>query len=255
MIDLRQGDCMELIRSLPDNSVDLVLNDPPYGVTTNPWDTSLDMTRLWPELWRVCKPDAAVLLFAQLPFAADLVLSDRANYRYDWVVDKPCPTGFLNAKKRPLRAHEQILVFYRLPGIYNPQFWQSNPYARKNRKPLKKSNYNASNAVASTESDGRRYPRDVLPQTLWRRDGCLHPTQKPTPLLEFMIKTYTNPGAVVLDHTMGVGSTGVACINTGRSFIGFEQDVGYFEAAQRRVAEAQERKALEDAQMQIGGVT
>ena len=255
MPDLWHGDCLEILRYIPDHSVDLVLTDPPYGTTANQWDTPLDLAAIWPQLRRVGRPTTPVLLFAQLPFLIDVAISNRAELKYAWVCEKGNATGFLNANRSPMKAYEQVLVFYRAAPKYNPQMEKGNPYIR-HRKGEKSSNYHGHFDDTSTVSDGCRYPRDIISKDKWSWAGetLVHPTQKPVRLLEYLIRTYTDPGDTVLDFTMGSGSTGVACVRTGRNFIGIERDADYFATAQKRIAEAVEIKELEDAQTTIGGM-
>lgn len=256
MPDLWHGDCLEILRYIPDHSVDLVLTDPPYGTTDNQWDTPLDLAAIWPQLRRVGRPTTPVLLFAQLPFLADVAISNRAELRYAWVCEKGNATGFLNANRAPMKAYEQVLVFYRAAPKYNPQMEKGDPYIKRPGKGKKSSNYNGHYDDIGTVSDGRRYPRDIISKDKWSWAGetLVHPTQKPVRLLEYLICTYTDPGDTVLDFTMGSGSTGVACVRTGRNFIGIERDADYFATAKKRIAEAVEIKELEDAQTTIGGM-
>lgn len=171
MVELLQGDCLELLSTIPDHSVDLVLTDPPYGTTANEWDMPIDMAEAWPELWRVCRQAAPVLLFAQLPFLADLVVSAPNTYRYDWVLEKPRATGFLNANKMPLKAHEHILVFYQKNGKFSPQYERGTAYITKRRKREKSSNYRGGYGPGISQSNGDRYPRDLLHKDKWTWGG------------------------------------------------------------------------------------
>lgn len=171
MVELLQGDCLELLSTIPDHSVDLVLTDPPYGTTANEWDTPIDMAEAWSELWRICRQAAPVLLFAQLPFLAKLVVSAPNTYRYDWVIEKPRATGFLNANKMPLKAHEHILVFYRKNGKFSPQYERGTPYISKRRKREKSSNYRGGYGPGISQSNGERYPRDLLHEDKWTWGG------------------------------------------------------------------------------------
>ena len=234
-VQLFQGDCLEILPTLPAASVDLVLCDLPYGTTQNKWDTVIPLPALWAEYARVCK--GAVVLTGAQPFTARLVMSNPRDFKYAWVWRKEAGTGLLNAKRQPLRNHEDVLVFYKSQPTYNPQWLQGKPYRCK--KGGETANYNPSGTVV-TESDGRRYPLTVVD---FQRDrDKVHPTQKPVALMEYLIRTYTNPGGVVLDNTMGSGTTGVASVNTGRGFIGMEMDPGYFQIAERRVTEAQRKE-------------
>ena len=231
-IDLRQGDCLELMKDIPDGSVDLILCDLPYGTTANKWDSCIPFDELWMQYNRIIKPNGAICLFAQAPFDKTLACSNMKMFRYEWIWKKSQGTGHLNAKKMPMKAHENILVFYKSLPTYNPQFREGTPYVARSGKGS--SNYRRQTSVI-TENTGVRYPLSVVE---FNSDRGAHPTQKPVALLEYLIKTYSNPGELVLDNCMGSGSTGVACVNTGRNFIGIELDQGYFEIAQKRIDEA-----------------
>lgn len=239
-VQLYQGDCLELMKDIPDGSADMVLADLPFGTTCNSWDSVIPLDRLWEQYHRICKPNAAILIFGQPPFSAVLMISNMKELRYEWIYEKANATGFLNAKKMPLKAHESVFVFYRKLPTYNPQFTDGKPY-RKDDGERKSTNYGKFMREKHRQYDGGRYPRSVLKfkNCSWGNDRGLHPTQKPVALLEYLIRTYTNKGETVLDNTMGSGSTGVAAVNTGRSFIGMELDPGYFETAQKRIAEAE----------------
>ena len=230
MIKLLQGDCLELMKDIPDGSVDMILCDLPYGITKCKWDLVIPFDALWEQYNRVIKDNGAIVLFAQGVFTHKLAMSNIAHYKYEWIWRKSFATGFLNSKRIPLRAHENILVFYKKPPTYNPQFTQGKPYKTKNGalSPVYDENF----ASVETVSDGRRYPIDVLD---FKIEKGLHPTQKPVALLEYLIKTYTNKGDTVMDNCMGSGSSGVACVNTNRNFIGMELDKNYFEIAKSRI--------------------
>lgn len=234
MYELYHEDCLNAIKTLPDDSIDMVLADPPYGTTRNAWDTPIDFSALWPELCRVAKSNAAVCLFSQMPFTVYLVQSQRKWFRYEWTIEKSNATGFLNAYKMPLKCHENILVFYKKAPVYNPQSDHAEPYKAIHKPPF--SNNYGHHAETSSVSDGRRFPRDVVKFSngFGERERRLHPTKKSVLLCEYFIRTYTHEG-VVLDFCMGSGSTSVACLNAGRSFIGVEQDKNYFSIAQTRL--------------------
>lgn len=234
-IQLFNGDCLELMKAIPDGSVDMVLCDLPYGFTNNRWDKVLPLDALWAQYRRVCKPNAAVVLTAAQPFASALVQSNPKQFKYEWIWRKPYGTGFLNAKIQPLRNHEHVLVFYRQQPVYNPQMRPGKPYVTK-RRGRESLNYRHFAASVTENLTGDRYPVTVLDFN-YDRDK-VHPTQKPVALLEYLIRTYTNPGDLVLDNTMGSGSTGVACRNTGRRFIGIELDTGIYDTACNRLAVA-----------------
>ena len=243
---LLQGDCLELMREIPDGSVDMVLCDLPYGTTQNRWDTCIPFQPLWDHWHRVCKPNAAILLFGQMPFTAALVMSNPREFRYEWIYEKTNATGFLNANKMPLKCHESVSVFYKELPTFNPQMENGSPYT-KGDSPDCETYRRGIKRTGKREYNGVRYPRDVLKiaNSGYGTNRGYHPTQKPVPLLEYLIKTYTKPGETVLDNCMGSGSTGVACANTGRDFIGIELDPGYFRTAQKRIEDAQAQMRLE----------
>ena len=231
MIDLRQGDCLELMKDIPDKSIDMILCDLPYGTTKNKWDSVINLDLLWKQYERIIKDNGCIILFAQTPFDKVLGTSNLKLLKYEWIWQKDNGTGFLNAKKMPLKLHENILVFYKNTPTYNPQMRKGfKPYSQKSGRGS--SNYGEQIRVI-TENDGTRYPVDIVE---FKRDkNKLHPTQKPVALLEYLIKTYTNEGNLVLDNCMGSGSTGVACKNLNRSFIGIELDKNYFKIAKERI--------------------
>lgn len=234
MIDIKQGDCLELMKDIPDKSVDMILCDLPYGTTRNKWDSVIPLNKLWKSYERIIKDNGAIVLFSQMPFSAELVHSNLKLFKYEWIWQKDNGTGFLNAKKMPLKIHENILVFYKKLPLYNPQMRTGfKPYKCKQGR--HSTNYGAYEQGHITESNGERYPIDIIE---FKKDSGLHPTQKPVALLEYLIKTYTNEGETVLDNCMGSGSTGVACVNTNRNFIGYELDEKYFEIAEKRINEA-----------------
>lgn len=251
---LYNGDCLEVLPTIPDGCVDMILCDPPYGATAASWDKHLDWESIWPHYWRILKPNGAVVLFAQMPFAAQLVCSQLKFFRYEWIWGKNMATGFLNSKRAPLKCHESLLVFYKKMPTYN-LIKLSNQKAKayyrdcSNERIQRMEIYNSirSNHVRFS-SDGSRVPRDVISfatvSTEKKGKGTKgmprteHPTQKPTTLLRHMIKVYTNPGEVVFDNCMGSGSTCVAAVETGRQYIGIEREKKYYEVACRRVSHA-----------------
>lgn len=226
------GDCLERMKEIPTGYVDMVLCDLPYGTTQNKWDSVIPLDLLWVEYRRICKLNAAIVLFAQTPFDKVLGCSALDLLKYEWVWEKEAGTGFLNAKKSPLKSHENCLVFYRNPPSYFPQMEIGKPY--KQKKGGLSSNYRPDSvSEVVTDNSGQRYPKTVL--RFARDKSKVHPTQKPVALCEYLIKTYTDEGQTVLDNTMGSGTTGVACKNTGRKFLGIERDPAYFEICKTRI--------------------
>lgn len=232
---LINGETIEEMANIPDKSIDMILADLPYGTTRNKWDSIIPLDKLWEQYNRIIKDNGAIVLFGQQPFSSILVSSNFKMYKYDWTWIKDAGTGFLNAKKMPLKDSETISVFYKKLPTYNPQMRVGfKPYTAK--KGNHGTNY-GSDKGAVTVSNGERYPLTTI---YFNRDkNKVHPTQKPVALLEYLIKTYTNEGDVVLDNTMGSGSTGVACANTSRYFIGIELDDGYFKIAEERISDAE----------------
>lgn len=220
-----------------DSTIDMVLADLPYGITQNSWDKPIPFEPMWAELRRVTKPSAAIILFAAQPFAAELICSNKADFRYDLIWRKNKPTGFLNAKKQPLRIHEHMLVFYRKPPFYAPQMTTGHKPGNYAKQGKASTNYGAQ---TSTEYGGstERYPTSVLEMPIINNDdpNKEHPTQKPVELKAWLIRSYTAQGQVVLDIAMGSGTTGVACAQEQRHFVGIELHAPYFEIAQKRLA-------------------
>lgn len=236
---LMLGDCLDRMQEIADGSVDLVLTDPPYGTTACKWDAVIPFEPMWAQVWRVLKPNGAAVFTASQPFTSALVMSQARRFRHEWVWDKVNKyTGSLQANKRRLRRHEDIIVFAMVPPVYNKQFREGKPFTAKQSKGHGAYSDNCKPHV--TINDGRHNPCSVLsiPADNKKELG-FHPTQKPVALMEYLIRTYTNPGETVLDFTMGSGTTGVACVNTGRQFIGIERDPTYYAIAQKRIAEAQ----------------
>lgn len=234
-IQLMQGDCLELIKGISDKSVDMILCDLPYGTTKNKWDSVLPLELLWEQYNRIIKDNGAIVLFSQMPFTAKLAYSNLKMLRYEWIWRKSKPTGHLNSKKMPMKAHENILVFYKKLPVFNAQglVKKQKPTIRHGRGG-NGSNYGKSDKDAIREFEN--YPIDII--MFDSVSKTIHPTQKPVALLEYLIKTYTNEGETVLDNCMGSGSTGVACVNTKRQFIGIELDEKYFNIAKERIEEA-----------------
>ena len=236
---LFQGDCLELMCDIPDKSVDLILCDLPYGTTANKWDTVIPFDKLWAQYNRIIKDNGAILLFSQMPFGANLIMSNPKMFRYEWIWLKPnSNAGFLNAKRMPMRRHENILVFYKHLPTYNPQMVSGKPYVENRVKTYDDGVYGEYTKISQNKNEGTRYPSDYIEIKTVPNGKNVHPTQKPVELLEYLIKTYTNEGDTVLDNCMGSGSTGVACVNTNRHFIGMELDENYFNVAKDRIEAA-----------------
>ena len=240
------GDCLERMKEIPDGSVDLILTDPPYGTTQCKWDSVIPFEPMWVELKRIIKPNGAIVLFGSEPFSSLLRCSNLKTYKYDFIWEKSKATGFLNAKKQPLRAHEMIHVFYSKQPTYNPQMVQGEAYNKGVRKEQTEDDVYGSFEQVEVKSDGGRYPRSVQYFKTAEREGGFHKSQKPVALLEYLIKTYTQEGETVLDFTMGSGSTGVACLNTNRRFIGVEMDEKYFDIGVKRMQESVLKERLNE---------
>lgn len=229
-IKLLQGDCLELMKQIADKSVDMILCDLPYGTTRNKWDSIIPLDKLWEQYNRIIKDNGAILLFAQTPFDKVLGASNLKMLKYEWIYTKTKPTGFLNAKKMPLKKHENVLVFYKKIPTYNPQ-----GIVADGKTVVKRTNKGNYGECSKTTVRGfTNYPTDVLQYSNVFKEQ-LHPTQKPVALLEYLIKTYTNEGETVLDNCMGSGGTGVACLKTNRRFIGIELEEKYFKVAESRI--------------------
>jgi site-specific DNA-methyltransferase (adenine-specific) len=235
---LIQGDCLEVMPGL--GSVDCVLTDPPYGTTACKWDSVIPFAPMWAHLKRIVKPSGAIVLTASQPFTSALVMSNVKMFKYCWVWEKSKATGHALCKKRPMKAHEDIVVFCDSSEIYIPQMNKGSKYSAKLGK---KESKEFSTGQTRNDNSGTRYPRSVqyFKTSESERNDCPHPTQKPVALMEYLIRTYTNPGETVLDFTMGSGTTGVAAANTGRRFVGIERDLGYFDVAVKRTREAVEQ--------------
>ena len=230
-------DCLEGMKRIPDKSVDMILADLPYGTTRNKWDSIIPLDPLWEQYHRVIKDNGAIVLTAQTPFDKVLGVSNLKNLKYEWIWQKDAGTGFLNAKKMPLKDHENILIFYKKPPTYNPQMRTGfKPYTTT--KGHHGTNYGADKG-ATTSSDGERYPLTTMKFS--RDANKLHPTQKPVALFEYLIQTYSNEGDLILDNVMGSGTTAIAAMNTNRNFIGFELDETYYNIANERIEKSLER--------------
>ena len=237
-INLYQGDCLELMKEIKDKSIDMILCDLPYGTTHCKWDVVIPFDKLWKQYNRVIKDNGVIVLFGSEPFSSHLRLSNLQNYKYDWIWKKTKAQGFLNSKKMPLKDYENICVFYKKLPMYNPQGIIYGDF-----KNDRKSKHNKGEDVYGKErefgiSHISNFPKQIIEFSNSSGKGQLHPTQKPVDLLEYLIKTYTNEGDLVLDNCMGSGSTGVACKNLNRSFIGIELDEKYFKIAKERIDKA-----------------
>lgn len=238
MYKLILGDCIEEMQKLESGSIDLVLTDPPYGITDCKWDSVIPFEPMWGQIKRIRKERYAIVLFGSEPFSSFLRCSNIKEFKYDWYWRKPKATGHLNAKKMPLRNTEVVSVFQNT-AWYNPQFSEGTPYKNKAGKDHSATTsrtevYNSSYTNFREENFGKRYPKTGIDFPIVQR-GTLHPTQKPVALLEYLIKTYTKPRETVLDFTMGSGSTCITCINTRRNFIGIEKDEEIFSTAKKRI--------------------
>jgi len=243
---LMKGDCLERMKEIESGSVDLILTDPPYGTTACKWDSVIDLPLMWEQLKRIIKPNGAIVLFGSQPFTSVLITSNLKMFKYEWVWHKNTTSGFAMAKKQPMRNHENILVFYSSQSTYNP----IKELRDMSEDSLKRMNYDFTtekgsntlqNGIKKTkytpEDKGLSYPKTVKKfNTLGNNSKeRLHPTQKPVALMEYLIKTYTQEGETVLDFTFGSGTTGVACMNTNRKFIGIEMDDNYFDIGSKRI--------------------
>jgi len=246
---LYKGDCLEVMKTIPDGSIDAIITDPPYGTTACKWDSVIDFKLMWEQLNRIIKPNGAIVLFGSEPFSSALRMSNIKNYRYDWIWKKNNAANFMMGNKMPMKINELISVFYKKQPTYNP-IKTENPnayYCKKNVKNKPKDNSIQSTyfqehfkgkGIKKTNYSKNYNPNKKLPETIIefkRTRKPMHPTQKPVPLMEYLIKTYTNENDTVLDFTMGSGTTGVACKNLNRKFIGIEMDENYFKIATDRI--------------------
>lgn len=243
MIELYQGDCLEIMKTFPDDSVDMILADLPYEITAAKFDILIPFEPLWEQYNRIAKEDAAMVFTASQPFTTALISSNLKNFRYEWIWEKPQGTNPMVAKIQPLKAHENIVVFYRKRPKYNPQMTISTPYGGFKSKQKKLGEvYGDLDSKHRDNPEGTRYPKTVLQ---FKQEKGIHPTQKPVPLMEYLIKTYTNENDVVLDNCFGSGTTGVAAKKTGRGFIGIELDEEYFKLGSERIKKTPAPNALD----------
>jgi site-specific DNA-methyltransferase (adenine-specific) len=254
MIDLRKGDCLELMKGIPDKSIDAIICDLPYGTTACKWDSVLPLDKLWAEYKRTLKPNGVVVLTSTEPFTSMLIGSNIKDFKYCWYWDRCIKSNFLNAKHQPIRHIETIPVFYNKKPTYNPILkpkrkdqvrWNNIPSKQKQTDTLSTVGYLKNRFERREIPLDMDYPTEMLVFSLPSANkGRNHPTEKPVELMEYLIKTYTNENEIVLDNTMGSGTTGVACVNTNRGFIGMELDDKYFEIAKARINEATTAKQL-----------
>lgn len=233
---LYKGDCLEVMKTIPNGSIDAIITDPPYGTTACKWDSVIDFELMWEQLNRIIKHNGAIVLFGSEPFSSALRMSNIKNYKYDWVWEKERGSNFATLKYQPFKKHEIISLFSNKPHIYNPQMRVGKPYTCKQGGKGAIFNKGTAEKQIITVNNGTRHPHSILQ---FNRDKGFHPTQKPVALMEYLIKTYTNEQETVLDFTMGSGSTGVAAKNLNRNFIGIEQDEKYFKIAEQRIKETE----------------
>ena len=239
---LFNGDCLEVMKGIEDKSIDAIITDPPYGTTACKWDSVIDFDLMWEQLNRIIKPNGAIVLFGSEPFSSALRMSNIKNYKYDIIWNKEFGRDPFATNKRPMKAHETISLFYKKQPIFNPQKTKGKPYKDKRVNQKVVSEHYIKKRVG-IENKGTREPISVI-NLRPSNYKSVHPTQKPVALMEYLIKTYTNENETVLDFTMGSGSTGVACYNTNRNFIGIEQDENYFNIAQNRIEESKYKLCL-----------
>lgn len=245
-----RGDCLELMKNIPDASINMILCDLPYGTTQNKWDVIIPFDNLWQQYERIIKPNGAIVLTAAQPFTSMLIMSNLKMYRYNWVWNKKIVTGFLNSKRRPLIQHEDIVVFYKSQPIYNPQM-HSNKLDRNFNGALQKNpnslNYGSQKQYISTVKNNISYPRSIIEQVGVVNNSLSklpHPTQKPVLLFEYLIKTYTNEGDLVLDNCAGSGTTAISCMNTNRNYILMEKEKKYYDIICERISNHEVKKDL-----------
>jgi site-specific DNA-methyltransferase (adenine-specific) len=250
------GDCLELMKNIPNGSIDMILCDLPYGTTACKWDTVIPFEPLWEQYKRVIKDNGAIVLFASQPFTSALIMSNPKMFRYEWIWEKTIATNFMFVKKQPAKKHENILVFYKKQPTYNIQFEEGAPYSDKRTHRYKNGVGCERESIADVmkqgikkpiKNEGKRYPSTVQKFSNGNNSN-VHPTQKPLELMKYLIKIYTNENDMVLDNTMGSGTTGVACASLKRKFIGIEIDKKYFEIAKQRIEQAQNPNTFEKSE-------
>ena len=249
MTDLRLGDCLEVMKSIPNGSIDAIITDPPYGTTACKWDSVIPFDLMWEQLNRIIKPNGAIVLFSAQPFTSALISSNYKYYKYNWTWDKKSATGGQFATKQPMRRLEDICLFYKNQCTYNPQLEDKEKkyirYIKKdyvnNSKHIKDTKSFTTNSKTRTIPEDKKYPSNLISISSGSHKTKVHPTQKPVSLMEYLIKTYTNENETVLDFTMGSGSTGVAAKNLDRKFIGIEMDDNYFKIATDRISKEEKQ--------------
>ena len=247
-VQLYFGDCLDIMPEIPDKSIDMILADPPYGKTSCHWDSIIPLEPMWKQLKRAIKSNGAIVMTASQPFTTTLISSNMKMFKYEWIWEKTMPNNFCQAKYQPMKYHENILVFANKKTKYNPimeERSEAGKYRLRNSGKILESSNNTINSMSFKRKAGiyREYDRNnIYPKSVQRVGSVpncngtkLHPTQKPIALMEYLIKTYTNEGKTILDFTMGSGTTGVACKNLNRNFIGIEKDEKYFEIAKQRI--------------------
>ena len=238
-IKLLKGDCLELMKDIPDKSIDAIIADLPYGTTACKWDTIIPFEPLWEQYKRIIKDNGAIVLFGSQPFTSALVMSNPKWFKCEWIWRKHKGKNFNTVKRYPMKIHESIILFSNGKFTYNPQMTNGTPYKKRGEHNVNKNGGMFENKKVGYAEDfdsSKRYPVSIQEyQNHNQKENSFHPTQKPVPLLEYLIKTYTNEGETVLDNTMGSGTTGVACVNTNRNFIGMELDDKYFDIASNRI--------------------
>ena len=240
-INLLHGDCLELMKDIPDKSIDMILADLPYGTTACKWDSIIPFEPLWEQYKRIIKDNGAIVLTGNEPFSSHLRLSNLKNYRYDWKWDKVRGSNFATVKIRPFNSFEDIMVFYKKQPTYNPQMWEGKPYEQKQGYVGEAKQTGLKRKAVVTKSDGKRYPLSII---RFSKESGLHPTQKPVALFEYLIKTYTNEGETVLDNCAGSFTTAVACDNTNRNWICIEKEEKYCNIGLTRINDNRERLGL-----------
>jgi len=252
---LYKGECLEIMKTIPDKSIDAIITDPPYGTTACKWDSVIPFEPMWKQLNRIIKPNGAIVLFGSEPFSSALRMSNIKNFKYDWIWEKSMPTGMATSSFMPMKYHEIISIFVnKNKPTYNKIMVERSEIGKvRAKKPIQSKS--KSNHISLGKQEARQYdPNKVNPKTVLKFKSVpntpkgykLHPTQKPVELMEYLIKTYTNENETVLDFTMGSGSTGVACLNTDRNFIGIEMDENYFNIAKKRIEEHTKQQKLWD---------